>query len=92
MRLFLFQVFRGFGPGRRVPFVSAKGTKTIAAPAGFLGGRDANPVKSGPTRGAQTRAARCEERPSRGPAGRRRINEQLVDWCVGQGGGFAGGG
>ncbi len=28
--------------------------------------------ESGPTRRAQTRAARCEERPSRGPAGRRR--------------------
>ncbi len=29
---------RGFVPGRRVPFVSAKGTKTIDAPSGFLGG------------------------------------------------------
>ena len=38
MRLFLFQVFRGFGPGRRVPFVSANVAKPIAAPAGFLGG------------------------------------------------------
>ena len=38
MRLFLFQGFRGFVPGRRVPFVSAKGTKTIDAPAGFFGG------------------------------------------------------
>ena len=70
VRLFLFEVPRGFGPGRRVPFVSAKGTKTIAAPAGFLGGRDANPVKSGPTRSAQTRAARDKSIPPKGqPAG-----------------------
>ena len=38
MRLFLFQVFRGFGPGRRVPLVSANVAKPIDAPAGFLGG------------------------------------------------------
>ncbi len=37
MCLFLFQGFRGFVPGRRVPFVSAKVAKTIAAPSGFLG-------------------------------------------------------
>ena len=49
VRLFLFEVPRGFGPGRRVPFVSAKGTKTIAAPAGFLGGEGRQP---------------CEERPN----------------------------
>ena len=35
-------------------------------------GRDANFLKSGPTRRAQTRSANCEERPSLGPAGRRR--------------------
>ncbi|MGB5054757.1 MAG: hypothetical protein WBO24_10225, partial [Nitrospirales bacterium] len=35
--------------------------------------RDANLEQSGPTRKAQTRSARCEERPSWEPAGRRRI-------------------
>ena len=37
-------------------------------------GRDANLLKSGPTRSAQTRSATCEERPSLGPAGRHRSN------------------
>ncbi len=37
-------------------------------------GRDANIVKSGPTRFAQTRSAKCSERPSLGPAGRRRLS------------------
>ncbi len=37
VRLFFFQSFRGFVPGRRVPFVSAKVAKTIDAPSGFLG-------------------------------------------------------
>ena len=79
MRLFLFQSFRGFAPGRRGTFVSAKVTKTIDAPSGFIGGEGRKPWKSGPTRRAQTRAARCEERPS---AGRRRGNGPLVDLCV----------
>ena len=38
MRLFLFQRFRGFAPGRRGTFVSAKVTKTIDAPSGFIRG------------------------------------------------------
>ena len=68
--LLFFQSFRGFVPGRRVPFGSAKGTKTIAAAAGFLGGEGCNPVKSGPTRSAQTRAARDKSVPPWGqPAG-----------------------
>ena len=67
MRLFLFQVFRGFGPGRRVPFVSAKGTKTIAAPAGFLGGEGRQP---------------CEERPnSRGSDKGRQMRRASLPWA-----------
>ena len=38
MRLFLFEVIRGFVPGRRATFVSAKVAKTIDAPSGFFGG------------------------------------------------------
>ena len=62
----------GFRPGSRATFVSAKVAKTIDAPSGFIRGEGRQPVKSGPTRRAQTRAARYEERPSLGPAGRRR--------------------
>ena len=62
----------GFGLVRRATFVSAKVAKTIDAPSGFMEEEGRQPVKSGPTRGAQTRAARCEERPSWEPAGRRR--------------------
>ena len=36
MRHFLFQRFRGFVPGRRATFVSAKVAKTMDAPSGLL--------------------------------------------------------
>ena len=42
------------------------------APSGLMGGEGRQLLKSGPTRSAQTRSANCEERPSLGPAGRRR--------------------
>jgi hypothetical protein len=47
----------GFRPGRRGPFVLAKGPKTIDAPSGLIreGGRQ--PEEGGPTRSAQTRPA-----------------------------------
>jgi hypothetical protein len=35
-RLFLFEGFRGFAPGRRTTFVSAKVAKTIDAPSGLI--------------------------------------------------------
>jgi hypothetical protein len=80
--VFSFLSFRGLGPGRRGPFVSAKGPNKGRAlrdapckttpRLGSLKRRDANSKKSGPTRRAQTRAARYQERPSCGPAGRRR--------------------
>ena len=60
-------------PGDESLLFRQKGPKPLPPRLAFWGGRDANPVKSGPTRGAQTRAAKCEERPSRGPAGRRRV-------------------
>jgi len=47
----------GFRPGRRGPFVSAKGPKTIDAPSGLLG-TDGRQPEGGPTRSAQTRPAR----------------------------------
>ena len=56
----------GFRPGRRGPFVSAKGPKTMDAPSGLMGADLRKPDESGPTRGpcpescrrAQTRPAR----------------------------------
>ena len=53
-----------------------KGPKPLTPRLASLQRRDANPAKSGPTRRAHTRAARCSERPSLGPAGRRQINMQ----------------
>ncbi|HBP90487.1 MAG TPA: hypothetical protein DD706_22695 [Nitrospiraceae bacterium] len=62
----------GFRPGRRGPFVSAKGPKTIDAPSGLIRGDGRELAESGPTRKAQTRPVGGWERPSLGPAGRRR--------------------
>ena len=47
----------GFRPGRRGPFVPAKGPKTIDAPSGLIGGDGRQPAEGGPTRSAQTRPA-----------------------------------
>ena len=47
----------GFRPGRRGPFVSAKGPKTIDAPSGLIGVDGRQPQEGGPTRSAQTRPA-----------------------------------
>jgi hypothetical protein len=47
----------GFRPGRRGPFVSAKGPKTIDAPSGLIRGDGRQLGKGGPTRSAQTRPA-----------------------------------
>ncbi len=71
MRLFLFQRFRGFAPGRRATFVSAKVAKTIAAPSGVIGGEGRQPCEERPNSPGSNKAARCAERPSLGPAGRR---------------------
>ena len=61
----------GFRPGRRGPFVSAKGPKTIDAPSGLIGADGRQPEEGGPTRSAQTRPASRWERPSLWPDGRR---------------------
>ncbi len=45
----------GFRPGRRGPFVSAKGPKTIDAPSGLIEAEGRK--EGGPTRRAQTRPA-----------------------------------
>ena len=42
----------GFRPGRRGPFVLAKGPKTIDAPSGLIGAEGRQPEEGGPTRGA----------------------------------------
>jgi hypothetical protein len=47
----------GFRPGRRGPFVSAKGPKTIDAPSGLIGADGRQPEEGGPTRSAHTRPA-----------------------------------
>jgi len=47
----------GFRPGRRGPFVPAKGPKTINAPSGLIGKDRRRLVEGGPTRFAQTRPA-----------------------------------
>jgi len=45
----------GFRPGRRGPFVSAKGPKTTDAPSGLMGKDGRQFEEGGPTRSAQTR-------------------------------------
>ena len=60
----------GFRPGRRGPFVSAKGPKTSDAPSGLMRTDGRQSAEGGPTRSAHTRPP--EARPSLGPAGRRR--------------------
>jgi hypothetical protein len=67
----------GSRPGRRGPFVSAKGPKTIDAPSCRIGW-DGRKIKSGPTRGAQTGSAKYQERPSLGPAGRRQSGKRFT--------------
>ena len=47
----------GFRPGRRGPFVSAKGPKTMDAPSGLRKANGRQPEEGGPTRRAQTRPA-----------------------------------
>jgi len=47
----------GFRPGRRGPFVSAKGPKTIDAPSGLIKTKGRELKEGGPTRRAQTRPA-----------------------------------
>ena len=42
----------GFRPGRRGPFVPAKGPKTMDAPSGLMGADGRQPEEGGPTRGA----------------------------------------
>ena len=49
-----------------------KDPKPLTPRLASLEGRAANFLKSGPTRRAQTRSAKCSERPSLGPVGRRR--------------------
>ena len=44
-------------PGRRGPFVPAKGPKTSDAPSGLIGADGRQPEEGGPTRCAQTRPA-----------------------------------
>jgi hypothetical protein len=44
----------GFRPGRRGPFVPAKGPKTIDAPSGLIGADGRQSQEGGPTRSAQT--------------------------------------
>ena len=62
----------GFGPAAEVLFFREKDPKPLTPRLASLKRRAANFLKSGPTRRAHTRSAKCEERPSRGPAGRRR--------------------
>jgi len=47
----------GFRPGRRGPFVPAKGPKTIDAPSCLIGADGRQPREGGPTRYAHTRPA-----------------------------------
>ena len=47
----------GFRPGRRGPFVPAKGPKTIDAPSGLIKAEGRQTEEGGPTRSAQTRPA-----------------------------------
>jgi hypothetical protein len=62
----------GFRPGRRGPFVSAKGPKTSEAPSGLIRWGERGLRKDGPTRFAQTRPTNLFERSPRGPDGRPR--------------------
>jgi hypothetical protein len=60
----------GLGPAAEVLLFRQKWPKPMTPRLALLEGRDAKDTKSGPTRSAQTRAAKCEERPSWGqPAG-----------------------
>ena len=59
-------------PDDEVLLFRQKDPKPLTPRLSSLKRRDANFLKSGPTRRAHTRAARCEERPSWEPAGRRR--------------------
>ena len=70
---------RGFVPAAEPLLFRQKWPKPLTPRLALLEGRDAKCTKSGPTRRAQTRAARCEERPPLGPAGRRRnIGEEFM--------------
>ena len=75
----MFNECRGFGPGRQATFVSAKVAKTIDTPSGLLGGEGRQPLKSGPTRRAQTRSATDKSVPPFGqPAG---VGTEVKDGC-----------
>ena len=70
MRYFFFRASGGSSPGDESLLFRQKGPKPLTPRLAFWEGRDANFLKSGPTRQAQTGAARCEECPSLGqPAG-----------------------
>jgi hypothetical protein len=57
----------GFRPGRRGPFVPAKGPKTSAAPSGLIGADGRQPEEGGPTRGAWPESCRrAQTRPASG--------------------------
>ena len=62
----------GVGPAAEPLLFRQKLPKPLTPRLGTWKRRDANTLKSGPTRQAQTGSARCEERPSLGTAGRRR--------------------
>ncbi|MGB5056776.1 MAG: hypothetical protein WBO24_20460, partial [Nitrospirales bacterium] len=92
VRNFLFRSSGVSSPDDEPLLFRQKWPKPLTPRLALLEGRDANPLKRGPTRGAQTRAARCEERPSLGPAGRRLVNGlpdelrvSLVGWSEGGG-------
>ncbi len=53
----------GFRPGRRGPFVPAKGPKTSDAPSGLMRADGRQPEEGGPTRSAHTRPASDESVP-----------------------------
>ena len=64
----------GFGPAAEPLLFRQKWPKPLTPRLASWEGRDANIVKSGPTRRAHTGSAKCSERPSLGLAGRRRVN------------------
>ena len=67
---------RGFAPERRGPFVSAKGPKTIDAPSGLMRKEGRKPFKERTNSPGSHKVRSFEERPSLGPAGRRRTTEE----------------
>ncbi len=70
----------GFRPGKRGPFVPAKGPKTIDAQSDLIGWDRPGKQEGGPTRSAQTRPAKLEERPSPWSGSRRRKQMTITQW------------